>query len=268
MRNQIDFQVPGRQLLFPIGKRAHRNQLSHTVRCRRSLLTPPTGMFSHQVKLTIYSRSAHRQKSGPHVLIQLQMPVPFHGSQQQRQQRFQPLATNPVRCLPEHDQRFLYRLVINPPHHPSLRLACGLRGENPYRMLTMVPSHLGELIQDHLLAYPVCRSITLSDGCCQFPSCAQLDSSPHFPPSGVVHAGSIFHEATTHLSVANLVSQCARPLHTARARLLTKSHTMSAERHLLFNCRMDDWQSSTVKVSLRSALRARQETTAVVASRL
>src|SRR6516164_3487152 len=208
MRNQLDFQVTGRQLLFPIGKRPHRNQLSHTVRCRRSLLTPPTGMFSHQVKLTIYSRSAHRQKSGPHVLIQLQMPVPFHGSQQQRQQRFQPLATNPVRCLPEHDQRFLYRLVINPPHHPSLRLACGLRGENPYRMLTMVPSHLGELIQDHLLAYPVCRSITLSDGCCQFPSCAQLDPSPHFPPSGVVHAGSIFNEATTHLSVANLVSQC------------------------------------------------------------
>src|SRR6516162_2009655 len=209
MRNQIDFQVTGWQLLVPIGKRAHRHQLAHTVRGRRSLLTPPTGMFSHQVKLTIDRRGAHSQKSGPYTLLQLQMPVPFHGSQKLRQQRFQPLAANAVSRLPEHNQRFLHRFVINPAHYTSLSLARDLRGENPYRMLTMVPGHLGELVQDHLLAYPICRLIALSDGRCQFPSCAQLDPSPHFPPSGVVHAGSIFNEATTHLSVANLVSQCA-----------------------------------------------------------
>jgi hypothetical protein len=29
-------------------------------------------------------------------------------------------------------------------------------------------------------------------------------------PSGVVHAGNIVNEATTHLEVANLVSQCGR----------------------------------------------------------
>ena len=75
-------------------------------------------------------------------------------------------------------------------------------------MLTMVPSHLGELVKIIFLRTRVCRLITLPDGCCQFPSCAQLDPSPHSPPSGVVHAGSIFNEATTHLSVANLVSQC------------------------------------------------------------
>jgi hypothetical protein len=29
-------------------------------------------------------------------------------------------------------------------------------------------------------------------------------------PSGIVNAGNIVNEATTHLEVANMVSQCAR----------------------------------------------------------
>jgi hypothetical protein len=85
-----------------------------------------------------------------------------------------------------------------------------ISGEHPYRMLTVITGHLGELIQDHLLPDPIRCLITLSDGCCQFSSCAQSDPSPHFRLPAWVHAGSIFNEATTHLSVAILVSQCAR----------------------------------------------------------
>src|SRR6266852_7808892 len=107
------------------------------------------------------------------------MSVSLHCFHQQRQQRFQPLAANAVRCLPEHDQRFLYCLLIDPASSTRLVLARWLSGQYSYLMLAVIASHLGELIQDHLLANPIGCLITLSDSCCQFPTCGQLDS-PHF----------------------------------------------------------------------------------------
>lgn len=83
-------------------------------------------------------------------------------------------------AVPEHDQRFLHRVVIDPASSTRLVLARWLSGEYPYRMLAVIAGHLRELIQDHLLANPIGCLITLSDSCCQFPTCGQLDPSPHF----------------------------------------------------------------------------------------
>src|SRR5664280_457723 len=121
----------------------------------------------------------------------------------------QPLATNAVGGFPEHDQRFLDRLLINPAHRTRLGFARRLSRQHSDRMLTVIPGHLGELIQDHLLADSIRCLITLFDGCCQFSSCGQSDPSPHSRLPAWVHAGSIYNEATTHLSVAILMSQCA-----------------------------------------------------------
>ncbi|ESZ55496.1 hypothetical protein X727_33125 [Mesorhizobium sp. L103C119B0] len=50
------------------------------------------------------------------------MPVTLHRFEDRRQ-RFQPLPADPVRGLPQHDQRFTNRLVIKPPLRPRPRTA-------------------------------------------------------------------------------------------------------------------------------------------------
>src|SRR2546421_11020881 len=51
------------------------------------------------------------------------MAVPLHGLEPDRQQRPQPFATDPVGCLPNHDQCLAHSLIVNP--------ATGPRSANP-----------------------------------------------------------------------------------------------------------------------------------------
>src|SRR6266849_5315943 len=46
------------------------------------------------------------------------MAVPLHCLDQDRHQRPQPLAADPIRCLPDHDQRLAYRVIVNPAPRP------------------------------------------------------------------------------------------------------------------------------------------------------
>jgi len=57
-------------------------------------------------------RGAHGKDLLAHRLTKMQMPIALHSRQQNWQQRPQALPADPIRGLPEHDQRSPYRLVV------------------------------------------------------------------------------------------------------------------------------------------------------------
>src|SRR5215469_5142997 len=139
------------------------------------------------------------------------MPMSLHGLQQLRQQRLQPLSTNTVGSLPEHDQSFFRGLAVN-------SLTCGsfpgrhrLRGQDTDRVFAVISGHFREFVQDQFLSYSICGSIALADCRGQLSTRRQLNFSPHLRlPAWPFYStlGSILDEATTHCSVANMVTQC------------------------------------------------------------
>src|SRR5271163_3726152 len=77
------------------------------------------------------------------------MAVPLHRLNQNGDERPQPLAADPVRRLPDHDQRFPYSVVVD----TASRSWCGLlvcpaSPKNPHRVLAMEARNRRELVQD------------------------------------------------------------------------------------------------------------------------
>ena len=107
-------------------------------------------------------RRAHRQQTCAHLRRELQMAMPLHRLDQDRHQRPQPLAADPVRCLPDHDQRLAHRIVVNPAPGPRaatpVRLA---RPQQPHRMLAVEARHRRELVQDPAPLRPIAPRIPL-----------------------------------------------------------------------------------------------------------
>src|ERR1039457_5015210 len=139
------------------------------------------------------------------------MLVPFHGLDELRQQRFQPLSTNAVGRFPEQYQCCLHCCTIDPGCGPLSRRNRRPGGQNADSVFAMIPSHLRKLIQYQFLARSVRRAIALADSLCQFSPRGQLYLAPHLCrlPTWYSTSGSIFDEATTRCSVAKMVSQCA-----------------------------------------------------------
>jgi hypothetical protein len=54
----------------------------------------------------------HRQQTRANLRRELKMAVPLHRLDQDRHQRPQPLAAHPLRCFPDHDQRFSHGIII------------------------------------------------------------------------------------------------------------------------------------------------------------
>jgi hypothetical protein len=81
-------------------------------------------------------------------------------------------------------------------------------------MFSVISGDLRELVEYRLLAGSICLAVATPDYGCQLLSRFQTHPSPHLrlPASRLLqrHAGSIFDEATTHCSVANMVRQCDR----------------------------------------------------------
>jgi hypothetical protein len=55
----------------------------------------------------------------------MEMAVALHRFDQQGRERLQPLATDPIRRLPEHDQRLADGLVIDAPFRTRSRAPLG-----------------------------------------------------------------------------------------------------------------------------------------------
>ena len=108
MRHQVRFDEPGRRVL-PVREGPHRHAAPHRRRRRRAPAFLAACRVLHRPQRPVDRRRAHRQHAGAHLRRQLQMPVPLHRLHQHRQQRPQPLAADPVRRLPQHDQRLAHR---------------------------------------------------------------------------------------------------------------------------------------------------------------
>src|SRR3954468_21312930 len=82
-------------------------------------------------------------------------------STENRRQRLQALAADPVRCLPEHDQRFADRLIVEAPLRPWCRAPVRRSTtEHAHGVLAMEPGHRDELVQDAPLLGPPALAVS------------------------------------------------------------------------------------------------------------
>src|SRR6478735_1204520 len=80
---------------------------------------------------------------------ELEMPMALHRLNENGRQWLEALAADPVRCLPDHDQRLADRLVIEAPLRPWRRAPCRLStAEHAHGVLAMETGHRDELVQD------------------------------------------------------------------------------------------------------------------------
>src|SRR5215218_9158718 len=79
---------------------------------------PAAGLRSHRTESPVHRRRAHRQQARADLGSELEMPVALHRLHENGRQHFQALAADPVRRLPEHDQRFADRLIVEAPLRP------------------------------------------------------------------------------------------------------------------------------------------------------
>src|SRR4051794_4070241 len=115
-------------------------------RTARGRSRPPSGSAAslrpHGAQGSVHRRRAHRQQTRADLGSELEMSVPLHRLNENGRQRFQALAADPVRCLPEHDQRFADRLIVEAPLRPWRRAALRLStAEHAHGVLAMEPGH-------------------------------------------------------------------------------------------------------------------------------
>src|SRR5215472_5442353 len=106
------------------------------------------------------------------------MFVSLHGLNEERQQGLEAFAANPVRRLPDHNQRIADRIIIKSARG-SLSAPGGLFAtQHPHGMLAMKTGHCLELIQDARFLAPLAFRVSLSDRYHQFISRRHRDP-PH-----------------------------------------------------------------------------------------
>src|SRR4051794_39108469 len=158
----------------------------------------------------VHRRRAHRQQTRADLGSEPEMSVPLHRLNENGRQRFQPLAADPVRCLPEHDQRFADRLVIKAPLRPWGRAPVGLpTAEHAHGVLAMETSYRDELVQDAPFLGPPALAVSLDDRRHKFIP-RRHAHPPHDGPSDPIRAGSISDEATAQHSGTFLARRCGR----------------------------------------------------------
>ena len=142
------------------------------VECADRDFAPNGGIEAHATALAACRRdlgvgqksvdrcSANRQHQHTIGGTELQPPVPFQCRQQNRDHDLQPLAADPVRCLPQRRQRILDHNVVGRRALLS-RLRCGRRpiGQRTHRVLAMPASHLAQLVENPPLLRPPRHSV-------------------------------------------------------------------------------------------------------------
>ncbi len=80
------------------------------------------------------------------------MPVPLHCVNEDRDQRLQSLATNPVGGLPQNDQSLPHRLIVEPRPWPGFGPGAGRAApQHSDRMFAVIARHGHEFVQDSAL---------------------------------------------------------------------------------------------------------------------
>ena len=77
------------------------------------------------------------------------MTVPLHGREQPREDRFEALATDAIRSLPEDDEGLADRLRVDPPAEPGCIGRDGIDSrEEADRMLAVTAGDVDEFIEN------------------------------------------------------------------------------------------------------------------------
>ncbi len=138
------------------------------------------------------------------------MAVPFHRSDQSRNQRAQQLATDPIRGFPHHDQRLSDSILIYAAPRPRPRPSAGLTStRQPHRVLAMQIAYRNEFIQNSSPIHPVAPSVPSRQRNHQPVACRHTDP-PHLRPRACLPLGSRLSEATGRFSGASQARQCGQ----------------------------------------------------------
>ena len=109
--NQVAFEIAGRRIA-PVSEGPHRHTLSDG---RAGAPTPPartSGRFALRAQQTVDGCGADLEQPASHHRVELEMAVPFHCLDQNRDENSQPLAADAISRLPQHRQRLMHRLVV------------------------------------------------------------------------------------------------------------------------------------------------------------
>ena len=159
VRDEIGLHEAGCRVV-PVCERPHRHAPPHGQRRRRPALARAARSDTHRPERPVDRGRADRLEPRAHPSVERQMPVALHRREQHRDQRLQPLAADPVRRLPEQDQRLAHRLVVEPTLGARPR-AVGprRRAQHSGRVLAVVACHRRELRQDAPLLHSPCLTV-------------------------------------------------------------------------------------------------------------
>src|SRR3954470_8522862 len=170
----------------------------------------PPERSADRTESPVHGRRAHCQQARADLGSELERPVALHRLHENGRQRFQALAADPVRRLPEHDQRFADRLIVEAPLRPWRRAALRLStAEHAHGVLAMETSYRDELVQDAPFLGPPALAVSLDDRRHEFIP-RRHAHPPHHGPSDPNQAGSISGEATAQQSGTFLARQCGK----------------------------------------------------------
>ena len=208
MHHHVHFQVASSNLP-PVRERANRNQLAYTAIAAKPLFLRPPDAFPAQ--------PGAGDQSWLHSLQAIALTLSSNCRCPCRSMASPARQREPSTACRKSDPR-LPTAQSEPPSPPLDICAALLAASHAFpcaaniadRVFAMIPSHLDELVQDQSLAISIRCLVAVAYRLCQLPTRSQLDSSPHLRhlPTWYYTSGSIFDEATTHCSVAKIVSQC------------------------------------------------------------
>jgi len=109
--DHVDLEEAWRRVA-PVGEGAHRNTSSDGRAHCLAALALPVDVQARGGEHAVDGRCADLQHLAPDDRSQVEMTVTFHDIDQQRDQRPQPFAADPICRLPKHRQRLANRLVV------------------------------------------------------------------------------------------------------------------------------------------------------------
>jgi hypothetical protein len=207
MCHQVCLHEPGRRIV-PVAEGANHHAAPDRRRGRRATTRPSSRSASRFPQCPIHRRRTHRQQTRQHLWRQLKMAVPLHCRDQDRHQRTQPLAADPVRRLPNHNQRLARRLVIKPALRAQIRVSARHAGpQQARRVLAVVARQRRELVQHPAPIRPATQGVSPRQCHHQLVACRHADQ-PHVRPHRPTPVGSKLREATGQPRGAFQARQC------------------------------------------------------------
>ena len=193
-RERVTSRPSARRRVAPVVERPHRHAPAHHRAEPRWAATSAASHRTHPGQQAIDAVRTHRQQLGPCRLVQRHAAVPLQSRQQHRQHRPQPLRADPVRHLPQLDQRVPDLHAIGSRARPRRQtrpvrlLLLAQPRQQPDRMLAMIARDRRELVEDARPLRSRSTPIRPSDRLQQLPPRRHSNPPRHLLPSDPARA--------------------------------------------------------------------------------